>query len=221
MTAPDYKWVPGGFPPWVALAVKLALMVIMMVRGLDYATGEATDTARRLGAVESAAPLWLWGALFAGAATVGFSSMAWRWWSGVIIAHALGAALYAAVGVGLVIDVVARGERPDASPWWVFAIPAVALATTIVGGWRERRKRHSIPVIIAATVAIAIGLATIQLDGLRNATILFGVAALHTIFAVGTAQVAARARICRDKALDSDHIHTPRTMQKEGEVWTL
>lgn len=197
----------GRIPPPITLTVKLTLMVIMMVRGLDYATGEATDTARRLGAVESAAPLWLWGALFAGAATIGFASTAWRWWTGVIVAHALGAALYAAVGVGLVIDVVARGERPDASPWWVFAIPAVALATTIVGGWRERRKRHSIPVIIAATVAIAIGLATIQLDGLRNATVLFGVAALHAALTIGTAQVAARARILRD--------------MKEGEVWTL
>ena len=221
MTAPDYKWVPGAFGPWVALATKLTLMVIMMVRGLDYATGEAPDTARRLGAVESAAPLWLWGALFAGAATVGFSSMAWRWWSGVVAAHAVGAALYAAVGVGLVIDVVSRGERPDHSPWWMFVIPVVVLAGTIVGGWRERRKGHSIPVIAAAALAIAFGLTTMQYDGLRNATILFGVAALHAILAVGTAQVAARARICRDKALTPGHIHTPRTMQKEGEVWTL
>ncbi|WP_165164904.1 hypothetical protein [Corynebacterium qintianiae] len=207
MTAPDYKWVPGGFPPPITLTVKLTLMVIMLVRGMDYATGEAASTARRLGAVESAAPLWLWGALFAGAATVGFASMAWRWWSGVVAAHALGAALYAAVGVGLVIDVVSRGERPDHSPWWVFTIPIIALVATLVGGWRERRKRHSIPVIIAATVAIAIGLATMQLDGLRNATVLFGVAALHAALTIGTAQVAARARILRD--------------MKEGEVWTL
>ncbi|NEJ47661.1 hypothetical protein, partial [Rhizobium leguminosarum] len=78
-----------------------------------------------------------------------------------------------------------------------------------------------IPVIAAAALAIAFGLPTMQYDGLRNATILFGVAALHAILAVGTAQVAARARICRDKALTPGHIHTPRTMQKEGEVWTL
>lgn len=199
MTAPDYKWVPGGFPPWVSLAVTLALMSMMMVRGMDYATGEAPDTARRLGAVENAAPLWLWGALFAGAATIGFASTAWRWWAGVIVAHALGAGLYAAVGVGLVIDVLARGERPDASPWWVFAIPVIALATIVVGGWRERREQHSTPVIIAATAAIVIGLETMQLDGLRNAGILLGVAALHGVLAVGTAQVSTQARIRHDR----------------------
>lgn len=199
MAPQDYRWVPGGFPPGVTLSVKLTLMSIMMVRGMDYATGEAPSTAHRLGAVESAAPLWFWGALFAGAATIGFCSMAWRWWAGVIAAHALGAGLYAAFGVGLVIDVVSRGVEPEGGTWFVYLIPLVALVGTIAGAWRHPHKGIGGPVVGAAILSILLGMFTMQYDGLRNATVLFGVAAVHALLTVGTAQVAARARICRER----------------------
>ncbi|MCT1411640.1 hypothetical protein [Corynebacterium sanguinis] len=182
-------------------------MAIMMVRGMDYATGEAPSTAHRLGAVESAAPLWFWGALFAGAATIGFCSMAWRWWAGVIAAHALGAGLYAAVGVGIIMDVITRGVRPEHTDWWVFIIPGVSVVGTLVGAARHRQKGISGAVIIVTATAVVFGMLTMQYDGLRNATVLFGVAAVHAALAVGTAQVAARARICRER--------------ERGEVWTL
>jgi len=195
--AHDYRWVAGGFPSTITLSVHLIMLAMMAVRGMDYATGESPAASHRLGAVESAAPLWLWGIVFTTAATIGLVSMAWRWAGGVVAAHTLGSGLYAAVGVGIVIDAVHRMSETGGQSSWVVLIPLVALALTVVGAWRERGV--SISVAVVAGLAVGLGLLSIELDGLRNATVLFGVAGLHAALAIGTAQVAAQTRIRCDR----------------------
>ena len=193
----DYRWIPGGFPPTITLSVHLTLLLMMVVRGMDYATGESPTAAHRLGAVEHAAPLWAWGIAFTTVATVGFVSMAWRWAGGVVAAHALGSGLYAAIGVGIVIDAVGRMHETGGRASWVVGIPLIALALTMAGAWKLRGL--SIPIAVVSAVAIGVGLSSIELDGLRNAVVLFGVSALHAALTIGTAQVAAQTRIKRDR----------------------
>ena len=187
------SWQPGGFPPVITLGVHLALLGMMIVRGVDYASGESPVASHRLGAVEQAAPLWLWGLVFTTVAAVGLVCLAWRAPRGVVAAHTAGAGLYAAVGTGLVIDAIDRRADSGGELSFVLIIPAVALAATIVGAWK--RRGLSVPVAVAAAIAVALGAVSIDLDGLRNAVILLGIATLHGLMAAGTAQVAAQARI--------------------------
>ncbi len=193
---PSLRWVPGGFSPLITLAVHLALMYRMTVRGMDYATGESAVAAHRLGAVESAAPLWLWGIAFTLTASLGFAAMSWRWSGGVVAAHVTGCALHAAVAVGLVIDTVNRVSESGGHPTWVVAIPLVAVLISALGAWRHGG--ISISITVVAALSLAIGWACIDLDGLRNATELLGSAIVNAALAIGTAQVAARQRIRRE-----------------------
>ncbi|GEM_PF-2806273 len=190
-------WKPGGFVWLITLIVHLALLALMMnVRGMDYASGESPTASHRLGAVESAAPLWVWGLAFTTTACLGLVALAWRWAGGVIASHTVATGLYAAVGVGIVIDVMGRTDETGGKLSWVLVIPALALVATAVGAWRKRG--FSLVVVAATAVSIVLGLMTIDLDGLRNATILFGVAVMHAAMAAGTAQVAAQERIRRE-----------------------
>ena len=191
------SWQPGGVPPVITLGVHLALLGMMIVRGVDYATGESPVASHRLGAVEQAAPLWLWGLVFTTAAAIGLACLAWRAPRGVIIAHTVGAGLYAAVGTGLVIDAINRRADTGGEPSFVLLIPVLALVATIAGAWQERGL--SVPVAVATGLAVALGAVSIEMDGLRNAVILLGIASLHALIASGTAQVAAQARIRRDR----------------------
>lgn len=183
-------WKPGEFPPWITLVAKLALMGMMAVRGADYAFGDSADTARRLSAVESAAPLHWWGAACLIAAGLGFTGIILRRATPILWAHILGAAIYAALAVGILQDVSQRADDPRASlPYsGVFLLVAVLLLAAA----RMKPERHEILLSLSAVFATAaVALSTLGLDGLRSATILAGVATLHLLMAIGT---AARAR---------------------------
>ncbi len=91
---------------------------------------------------------------------------------------------------------MSRTDETGGKPSRVLVIPALALVATAVGAWRKRG--FSLVVVVATAVSIVLGLMTIDLDGLRNATILFGVAVMHAAMAAGTAQVAAQERIRRE-----------------------
>ncbi|WP_146183402.1 hypothetical protein [Corynebacterium liangguodongii] len=192
------QWTPGALIPGNALAAQVALLAIAIIRGLDYGTGESEDTARRLGAVEQAAPMWLWGLLFTTAAAVAFCAMAWRWSAGIVAGHTALAGLYAAVGVGIVFDVLARSEHSGGQPTWLLIIPACATTIAIIGA-RHHPHELTNTVLGGVCAALLIGAVTISLDGLRNATVLLGLAALHAIIAVGTAQLAAQDDIRRTR----------------------
>ena len=190
-------WFPTGAPPSIALAFHMTLLSMMMVRGMDYGVGEEPLSARRLGSVEAAAPLWLWGTLFAAASAIGFISLAWRAWVGVVWAHTAGAALYAAIGAGVAWDVVLRGAETDLHISWVLLVPAITLAAIITA--LTRRKRLPSVVLAVTVVAITTGLATIHLDGLRNATVLIGVAALNALCAINMANEVLVDQIIRQR----------------------
>lgn len=191
-------WRLGALMPGVALNAQIILLILAVIRGLDYGTGESEDTARRLGAVEMAAPMWLWGLLFTSAASAVFIAIAWRWAAGITAGHAALSALYGAIGVGIVIDVWERAESSNGQFGYLLTIPAVTVIAVL---WGVKKYPHQFApaVIVGVFLALTLGALTISLDGLRSATILIGLASIHALIAVNTAQLAAQDNIRRER----------------------
>lgn len=189
-------WEPGGFQPHITLSVKLTLLVAMMVRGVDYATGDSEVTSHRLGVVESAAPLWVWGLGFTFAACIGFLGMALRRWQVVFWAHLLGSAGYMSVAAGLVIDALARVGQPRFGEDWVIALPFVTALAASILAWRSDW-RHARLIALGATAALILGAASMGVDGIRNAVVLVTIGVLHALMALGTAKRATQEIIRR------------------------
>lgn len=188
------SWRPGGFPPEITLAAKLALLGAMAVRGVDYLVGDSESTARRLSAVESAAPLWMWGTILLTAAVVGLGSIILRRGGGILGAHIAGLAVYLALGVGIISDVVQRENLG----WSAVIAPLVVL---LLGGaavmivCRVANWDHAELTTAGVAVTAALAVASIEFDGVRSATILLAVGSLHGLMAVGTAEHLRQAKI--------------------------
>lgn len=197
------NWTPGHFRPTITLAGKLALMVAMMVRGIDYAAGDTVDTARRLATVEAAAPLWLWGASFCLAATLGFVGMIIHRREMVFQAHLAGWALYWALGIGVCIDVYGRSPDPSAGMYpilIVLAVGVVIVALTLAKG----AAYYDWWVVSVWVGAVALGLSSLGLDGIRSGISLLVIGAIHMLMAIGTAEVATRSNIEKARLYEQD-----------------
>lgn len=189
-------WKPGGFPPGVTLAAKMVLLGAMVVRGVDYLVGDSPDTARRLSVIESAAPLWLWGAILVAAGVGGFISILLREGRGVMISHLVGWVAYWALGVGIISDVVKR----TGAGWDVLLPPAGALLVGVVCAWiacHFSGWEYAPITTVGIGVTAAFAVASIQLDGLRSATILLSVGLVHGLLALGTASHLRQEKIER------------------------
>lgn len=190
-------WKPGGFPPGITLAAKLALIGAMSVRGADYLVGDSASTARRLSAVESAAPLWVWGTVLLAAGVIGFGSIIARIGPGVMGSHVAGWVIYWALGVGIISDTVQR----TGVGWEVLIAPLVTLAlggVIVAAACRWSRWEYAELTTAGVAVTAALAVASIELDGLRNATILLAVGAVHALLALGTAAHLREAKIERE-----------------------
>lgn len=198
-------WVPGHFRPTITLAGKLVLLVAMMVRGIDYAAGDSGDTARRLATVEAAAPLWVWGAVFIVAASLGFLGMILHRREMVFQAHLAGWAFYWALGIGVIIDVLQRAHDPAAGLYAslsVMIVGSILVVLTMLKGptyydwW-----------IVAVWVgSVSLGLSSIGLDGIRSGTSLLAIGAVHMLMAIGTAEVATRSNIEKARLCEQDAV---------------
>lgn len=182
----------GYVPVAVVLAAQLTLYGMALVRGMDYASGDAPSTSHRLSAVEAALPLDVWGVGFILAATLGFAALAFEVQRGVMLAHTTLWVAYWAFGVGVVSDVFGR-RFPHPSPENDFdrELPIAAFVAIVVlvimwGRAVVTRDRFLMSVAGVFTACFAIAMCSTELDGLRNATILFGIGALHLALSIGT-----------------------------------
>lgn len=198
------SWRPGGFPPEITLASKLILFGDMLVRGVDLVAGDSDSTARRLGVVESAAPLWLWGSLLITGSVIGYLSMIIRRGQGVFAGHLIGWVALWGLSVGVIIDVYLRAEIG-------LEVMVPSVATLIVGGiitalvGRVSGWEHARLTAAGLAISVALAIAAIDLDGLRNATILLACGAVHALLAIGTA-AAIRQRQIEEEALSDGFI---------------
>lgn len=198
-------WVPGHFRPTITLAAKLVLMVAMMVRGIDYAAGDSGDTARRLATVEAAAPLWAWGTAFILAASLGFLGMILHRREMVFQSHLAGWALYWALGIGVIIDVLQRSNDPAAGLYASLTV-AVVGSTLVVLTILRGPAYYDWWVVAVWVGSVAIGLSSVGLDGIRSGASLLAIGAIHMLMAIGTAEVATRSNIEKARLCEQDTI---------------
>jgi len=122
--------------------VQLYLLAAAVVRGVDYLL-TPSGSSKVLNFVEAAAPLWVWAVAFFAAGLLGLAGEWWMnfgvsslRWTASYAAHAALAGLYAAVGVGALIDVLER------QPLYGFRTPiewiAIAVAHAMFVKRRER-----------------------------------------------------------------------------------
>lgn len=169
------------------LILSLLLLTVGIVRGGDYGGGDSLSTARRLTALENAASLWIWGLLFTLAGCVGFISIAFEYLDGVIAAHAVYGALYATISAGLILDVLSRMDESGGHFTWVHLLPIITIFIVAITIFKKNQKSAwlTLSAIIIATV---LSLVTVELDGLRNATAMVGLALVHIIISVSVSQ---------------------------------
>lgn len=191
-------WLPGGFSPWITLASKVMLLVSMMVRGLDYFTGDEEFSARRLNTVEAAASLKVWGAAFIIAATIGFIGMLLRRGQVVLSSHIAGWALYYALATGMFIDVVSRSDSSVAMECVLIGVLTVSVG---LGVWASNYAADGEyrPLIITAIIlSVTVGLLSIEFDAIRNATVFVTMGTMHALMAIGTAGRLRQASIIKE-----------------------
>lgn len=122
--------------------IQLYLLAAAAIRGIDYLLTPPGSSAV-LNTAEQAAPLWWWATAFITFGLVGLAGEWWmnfgvspRRWTLSYLAHAALAGLYAAVGVGALIDVLER------HPLHGFRTPvewlAIGLAHAVFVRRRER-----------------------------------------------------------------------------------
>lgn len=184
-------WTPGELPRWVSLAVKLTLLILMATRGVDYLTGDGEYIAANLTEVERAAPLWLWGGVLVFFAFTGFVGMLIRQAKMIFAGHAAGWIIYWALAVGIFIDLLKEAEgvsNLELASIAILLITAISAGFLIHGGTISE---HSFYVFLAIGIALAFGILTLGVDGIRSASGLLGVGMLHFWMAAG---IAARER---------------------------
>lgn len=184
-------WEPGEFPRWVTFGVKLTLLVLMAVRGMDYYTGDTGNIAANLSEVERAAPLWLWGSVLVFFALFGLVGMLFRQSNMIFIAHLAGWTLYWSLSVGTFTSLV-ESSRDLSLSHILFAITLLLLATAVgLILHINSDNKYNLYIFIAIGVALGSGVLAHGVDGIRSASGMFGLGTLHMWVATG---VAARAR---------------------------
>lgn len=120
-------WRPG-MPQDVSALIVTVFTVQMVVRGLDYITGDRDGITTSLNVVERAMPLELWGVLFLAASGIIFSGILLRHATPIIYGSLLAAGLYAGMTWGLTLRMIERGW-----PWDGWRTPTQFL--TAVAFW--------------------------------------------------------------------------------------
>lgn len=110
-------WSPG-LQPDLSLVFMLLLSAEVLVRGVDYLTGDRKDVTKALNVAESAMSLQVWGVLIiAAGSSFAFGVLARRF-GPLIFGAVLLMAVYGALAFGLFLRMVERGW-----PWDGFRTP--------------------------------------------------------------------------------------------------
>lgn len=179
-------WQPNARP--ALLGVQLLGTWQAALRGLDYLTREGKPTGA-LAVIESEVPAHVWGALFLASCAVVITGLAGRWPAAMTLGHALVAALYAGIGVPLVLH---ETEGPTVA---LAATALLGLGGAIVLASGQFRARVRLAVGIPSVVVSALGLNAVMGQDYRTATALVAAAGLHACLAYGVWVGAQRGRL--------------------------
>lgn len=116
----------AGYPPGVHQMLLVLLTVELVLRGMDYFTGDRTRVVETLSTVEKAMPLQWWGALCLTAAATLIAGIIGRWGRFVIAGALLASGIFGGLAWGTALTMFEHGCRPT-----VEVAPAYA---TVWGG---------------------------------------------------------------------------------------
>lgn len=179
------------------LILSLVSFAASIIRGTDYANGDSIFTARRLGAVENAAPLWFWGIAFCAVGCAGMIFIMLRIWSAVVASHILAGGLYATISAGFFLDAASRVGTHTMSVSPIMAFPVAVFLLAFVQLCMG--KPHSGVIFLFSAISLGLSLLTVPFDGIRSVMLLLSLAATHLIIAINIAENKARYECLESK----------------------
>lgn len=122
--------IPVAIPPWLTTALQVFLAVSALGRGVDYINDSRPQPG--LSVVEALLPLDTWGILFAAAGGAMLVGTAVRNLGTLVVSNTVGAALFAGLGTGILLDASARPEFMGFRTGWGLIFGAAAAHVVLV-----------------------------------------------------------------------------------------
>jgi len=195
-------WAPGNFDPWVTLAAKVVLYIVMAVWGADYLTAESTESLARLTVVEAALPLQVWGWAMVVSALLGFAGVAFAWAPAVAWAHVLGGALFLAIGTGTLITQLTTAG--GVGPVMAVALSSIMLLTVFIS-YQLYQARPDQPRgwlgAFGFGLAVVLCITALEVNTFRSAVLGLSFGVLHLVMATGALIQDRRQTILRERGV--------------------
>lgn len=125
------NWRPG-YPPGVHHMLLVLLTCELVLRGMDYFTGDRTKVAEMLSTVEKAMPLTWWGALCLTASGLLAAGIIGRWVRAVVAGALLASGIYGGLAWGTTLTMIEYGCRPTVDVAPSYAILWAGITTTML-----------------------------------------------------------------------------------------
>lgn len=119
-------WAPG-LQPDLSLVAMWALILELIVRGVDYVGGDRPEVTNNLTVVEQAFPIQVWGILCLAAGLMFAFGVATQKFGAVIAGSLLATGVYGALAAGLFLRMVERGW-----PWDGFRTPLMFMVVALL-----------------------------------------------------------------------------------------
>lgn len=133
----------AGYPPGIHQFLLVLLTCELILRGMDYFTGDRVKTATSLlTIVERAMPLTWWGLLCLASATMIITGIIGRWANVIVAGALLASGIYGGLSWGMLLRMFEYGCRPavETTPGYAFVWGAVTAALLSAAWFAEPRR---------------------------------------------------------------------------------
>lgn len=154
----------AGYPPGVHQMLLVLLTVELVLRGMDYFTGDRTRVVETLSTVEKAMPLQWWGLLCLTAAATLIAGIIGRWVRFVIAGALLASGIFGGLAWGTTLTMFEHGCRPtvDVAPEYAMVWGGITVTLLVAALFASSRPRAVGLMLLAVvcgtwTLLIALG----------------------------------------------------------------
>ena len=133
----------AGYPPGVHQMILVLLTFELVLRGMDYFTGDRTRVVETLSTVEKAMPLQWWGLLCLTAAATLIAGIIGRWVRFVITGALLASGIYGGLAWGTMLTMFEHGCRPtvEVAPAYATVWGGITVALLVAALFASTRPR--------------------------------------------------------------------------------
>lgn len=144
----------AGYPPGVHQLLLVLLTCELLLRGMDYFTGDRTETANSLlTIVELAMPLTWWGLLCLASAALIITGIIGRWARVIIAGALLASGIYGGLAWGMMLRMFEYGCRPadETVPGYALVWGAIT-AGLLSAAWFAETRRHAVAFLVLSVI---------------------------------------------------------------------